>query len=150
MTDDPIRAFLRARGVAEHVVRGGLEGLMGAWEQTAGAIETGYSLTFDDYLNDLDARQILEVVLSAMPEPDGPFLDRLRDADARVRAATVPSGRCVWGEDASPVWTERRHWWYFVVPRSPGEDLAEDLAREKLGAEDEPGYGLGRGRANPL
>ncbi len=134
MTDDPIRRFLRARGVADHVVAGGIEGLVTAWEQTATAIGAGYCLTLDDYLNDLDARQILEVVLSAMPEPDGPLLDRLRAADARVRAATVPVGQCVWGDGGSRGWTERRNWWYFVIPRHPGGDLADDLAREGFGA----------------
>ena len=135
MSDDPIRRFLRARGVADHVVEGGIEGLMAAWEQTAAAIEAGYSLTLDDYLNDLDARQILEVVLSAMPDPDGPLLDRLRAADARVRAATVPARQCVWGDGGSRGWTERRNWWYFVIPRAPGEDLADDLARERFGGD---------------
>jgi hypothetical protein len=86
MSDDPIRHLLRARGVAEHIVAGGIEGLMAAWEQTAAAIEAGYSLTLDDYLNDLDARQILEIVLRAIPDPDGPLLNRLRAADARRRA----------------------------------------------------------------
>lgn len=129
MSDDAIRRMLRARGVADHVVQGGLEGLVAAWEHTAAAIEQGYALTLDDYLNELDARQILEVVLRASPEPDGPLLDRMRAADARVRAATVPSTRCVWGGGGVPGWTERRNWWYFVIPRHPGADLADDLAR---------------------
>jgi len=130
MSDDPIRRFLSARGVADHVVEEGIEGLMAAWEHTAAAIEDGYSLTLDDYLNDLDARQCLEIVLSTMPDPDGPLLDRLRAADARVRAATVPARQCVWGAGGSRGWTERRNWWYFVIPRAPGGDLADDLARE--------------------
>ena len=75
---------------------------MAAWEQTAAAIEAGYSLTLDDYLNDLDARQILKVVLSAMPDPDGPLLDRLRAADARVRAATPRGGNASGATAAGP------------------------------------------------
>jgi hypothetical protein len=135
MSGDPIRRFLRARGVAEHIVAGGIEGLMAAWEQTAAAIEAGYSLTLDDYLNDLDARQILEIVLRAIPHPDGPLLDRLRAADARVRAATVPARQCIWGDGGERGWTARRNWWYFVVPRAPGPDLADDLAREGFGVD---------------
>lgn len=129
MTDDPIRRFLRARGVAEHVVAGGLEGLVAAWEETAGQVQAGYPLTLDDYLNDLDARQIIEAVLSAIPEPDGPLIARLRDADSRIRAASVPASRCVWGEGNR---SSRRNWWYYIVPRSPGPDLAADLAQAGL------------------
>ncbi len=134
MTDDPIRRFLRARGVAEHVVEAGIEGLVTSWERIGAQVEAGYPLTIDDYLNDLDVRQIIEVVLSAMPTSDGPLLDRLRAADNRVRAATVPAGRCVWGDGHTPSLTERRNWWYFLVPRSPGQELSEDLAREGFGA----------------
>ncbi len=129
MTDDPIRRFLRARGAADHVVDGGLDGLVADWEHTAERVERGYGLGLDDYLNDLDARQIIEVVLSAMPEPDGPLLARLRAADERLRRATVPSGRCVWGDSTSQDRaTERRNWWYFLVPRDPGPELARELA----------------------
>lgn len=129
MTDDPIRRFLRARGAADHVVDGGLEGLVADWEGTAERVERGYALGLDDYLNDLDARQIIEVVLSAMPEPDGPLLTRLRAADERMRRATVPAGRCVWGDPPSRDPTaERRNWWYFLVPRNPGPELARELA----------------------
>lgn len=132
MSDDQLRRFLRARGVADHVVEGGLHGLVGAWERVVAAVETGYPLGMEDYLNDLDVRQIIEVVVSAMPTSDGSLLDRLRAADARMRAATVPALRCVWGDSASSL-TERRNWWYFVIPRHPGEELAAGLARDGFG-----------------
>lgn len=133
MSDDPIRRFLRIRGVPDHVVDGGLDGLITAWETTAAAIAAGYDLSLDDYLNDLDTRQILEGVLASIPEPDGPLIARLRAADGRVRAATTPGRGCLWGAGASPGWTERRNWWYFVLPRNRGDELAEDLARAGFG-----------------
>jgi hypothetical protein len=129
VNDDPIRRFLRARGAGGHVVDGGLAGLVDAWEQTADQIEVGYPLTLDDYLNDLDARQLIELALRSMPEPRGSLLARLRRADARVRAGSVPVPRSVWGEEHR---ADARSWWYFRVPRAPGPDLAEDLAREGL------------------
>ena len=133
MTDDLIRRFLRARGVAAHVVEAGLDGLVTSWERLGAQVEAGYPLTIDDYLNDLDVRQIIEVVLSTMPTSDGRLLDRLRAADNRMRAATVPAGRCVWGDGDSPSLTERRNWWYFLIPRNPGQHLAADLARAEFG-----------------
>lgn len=138
MSDDPIRRFLRTRGVSERVVESGLEGLVGSWESLAETVESGYPLGWLDYLNDLDVRQIIEVVLRAVPEPNGPLLGRLRAADSRLRAATVPSGQCVVGQETPGSLTERRNWWYFSIPRNPGEELAEDLAREGLGAPPPP------------
>ena len=48
MTDDPIRRFLRARGVAAHVVEAGLDGLVTSWERLGAQVEAGYPLTIDD------------------------------------------------------------------------------------------------------
>ena len=129
MSDDQIRRFLRGRGVADHVVDAGLDGLVGAWERVVATVEGGYPLGIDDYLNDLDIRQIIEVVVSTMPTSDGPLIDRLRAADARMRAATVPAPRCVWGDPAASL-SDRRNWWYFVIPPNPGEELADGLARQ--------------------
>ena len=85
-------------------------------------------LPVHDYLNDLDPRQIIDVVLSAIPGPDGPLLGRLRAADERMRHATVPAGRCVWDDSSREQLMERRNWWYFLVPSNPGPELAADLA----------------------
>lgn len=76
---------------------GGLDGLITAWETTAATIAAGFDLSLDDYLNDLDARQIVEVVLAAIPEPDGPLIARLRVVDERVRVATTPARGCLLG-----------------------------------------------------
>ena len=127
MSDDPIRRYLRERGSAAHVVAGGVEGLVLRWEETAAAVSAGYALTLDDYLNDLDGRQILEDVMRSMPPADGGLARRIGRADALMRAATVPAGRCVWGDDERPGRDPVRSWWYFVVPGRPGEDLVADL-----------------------
>lgn len=135
MTDDPITTFLRARGVAEHLVAGGVDGLVAEWERIAATIAHGYELTLDDYLNDMDVREILGDVLASMPEPDGPLIDRLRDADELVRRATVVGTPCLWGEQnrVRHGWTARENWWYFAVPTAPGEDLAADLTDNGFG-----------------
>ena len=131
MTEDPITTFLRARGVADHLVTGGVEGLVRAWETIAAAIAAGYGLTLDDYLNDLDVREIIEDTLATMPEPDGPLLDRLRTADGVVRGATVVGADCLWGEAnrAAHGWSARANWWYYAVPKHPGDELTGDLVR---------------------
>jgi hypothetical protein len=134
VTGDPIRLMLQARGCPDHVVRGGLDGLVAAWERTATEIERGYPLGWDDYLNDLDGRQIIEDVLRTMPQADGRLATRLRDADRRVRAATRPAGRCVWPPVPGSGREERRGWWYHIVPSSPGAELAGDMLREGFGA----------------
>lgn len=138
MSGDPIRDYLAGRGSPDFVVAGGIEGLVAMWERTVGEIETGYGATLDEYLNDMDARQIIEDVLSRFPEPDGVLIDRLRDADERITVVTRPVPTCIWGVEnaAAHGWSARENWWYYRVPRAPGPHLAVDVARF---AENPPG-----------
>jgi hypothetical protein len=122
---------LRARGCPDRVVIGGLEGLIAEWERVAESVEQGYPLdTLDDYLNDLDGRELIEEALEAVPGARGGSLDvRLAAADARIRSALVPARGCLWGEvnAARHGWSAAREWWYFMKPARPGPGLGAEL-----------------------
>lgn len=129
---DPVRRFLEQRGSPEAVVAAGLPGLIADWEGTVAQIEAGYPLGLDDYLNDMDGRQLLAEALAIVPAPERPPAEaRVRHADARARARLRAVRECLWGVRvaASEDWTPEANWWYFAVPMSPGP-----LLREELGA----------------
>ena len=128
---DPVRQFLEERGSPEDVVAAGLEGLLEDWERTAGQIESGYPLGLDDFLNDLDARQLLDEAIVRASEAERQRLEeRIRRADARVRAHVRMVGECLWGARVAVAegWTPEHNWWYFAVPASPGPMLRDDLS----------------------
>ena len=86
--------------------------LIERWERiAAGPVALGD----DDWLNDLDVRQLLHDL--GLRER-APYRDRLRAADARFRAATLPVRTCLWGEENAHRhgWTRRRNWWYYRIP----------------------------------
>ncbi|MGE5790147.1 MAG: hypothetical protein ACM33C_04725 [Syntrophaceae bacterium] len=127
---DPVGEFLRKRGCPEHVVTGGLRGLAENWEEVVRSVEEGYSLGLDDYLNDLDGRQLLEEALAVAPAQDKKTaLQRVRRADAKMQTLVRPSGRCLWGDETARQegWTARKNWWYFSIPVNPGEELLNEL-----------------------
>ena len=127
-----VRAFLEAHGCDMAVVERGLDGLIGEWEAAADALEAGYPLdTLDDYLNDMDARQLIHETLSAVPRAAAAVAARLESADRRARAKLVPGGRCLWGDRIAERrgWEAAREWWYFMRPSAPGPGLARDLGR---------------------
>ena len=125
-----VRQFLESRGCPDDVIESGTAGLVEAWEHAAEQVEGGYPLGLDDYLNDLDGRQLLENLLEAVPGAGTPALEkRLHAADEKMRAATRRVNECLWGSRVAEAegWNADDHWWYFAVPASPGPELREDL-----------------------
>ncbi len=127
---DPVGEFLRKRGCPDHVVRGGLRGLVKGWEEVVRSVGEGYGLGLDDYLNDMDGRQLLEEALAVAPATGKKaLLDRVRKADAQMRTLVRPAGRCLWGEETARQegWTAKKNWWYYSRPIEAGEELLADL-----------------------
>ena len=128
--NDPVREYLRKSGASYAVVAQGLRGLVENWERVVDQVMAGYDLTLDDYLNDMDGRQLLANALELAPaEVRDAFIPRVRDADMRIRLNLVPAGRCLWGAIVAGEegWRPEEEWWYFERPRNPGPTLAREL-----------------------
>lgn len=102
--------------------------LIGQWTQIAAHMERGYTLTFDDYLNDLDLRRLIDERVRELnagePEQASHHLaqhlpehlaEALSAADAVFMNATEPSAENVWGEENALAegWTPEREWFYY-------------------------------------
>ncbi len=127
---DPVREFLKERGCPEHVISGGLEGLIENWESVVDSVEAGYDLTLDDYLNDLDSRQLLEEAFAVAPEDQKQrYLERLERVDAWMQRLVKPAGKCLWGEDVARAegWTPAKNWWYFSQPSDAAPELIAEI-----------------------
>jgi hypothetical protein len=127
---ESVREFLRRRGSPDTVVERGLPGLLEQWERAIEDVARGYPYGLDDYLNDLDGRQLLEEALGAASDGERARIrERLDAADARARSLMVNRERCLWGDEVARYhdWDRERNWWYYAVPREPGKDLAEEL-----------------------
>lgn len=125
---DAVRTFMRERGLADEVVDEGVEGLLSRWEQAAreAELET-YPFGIEDWLNDLDGRQVMHDLAAAVPDAFGDHTRaRLDEADARVEAATEKSAACLWGPKLAKRmgWKPAREWWYWRVPRAVNDDFA--------------------------
>jgi hypothetical protein len=117
---DVVRDFLKAKGCADVVVRDGLEGLVRGWERVAASVAAGEEQFQDDYLNDMDGRQILADALAiATSEERGNVEPRVAVADQLMRSHLVPTQTCIWGDENSVKYgyDRERDWWYFHRPR---------------------------------
>lgn len=130
---DPVREFLQDKGCGEHVISGGLAGLIESWEQIVATIAMGYKLGLDDYLNDVDTRQLLsEAMAFASASELQQYETRVEEADTEVKAYLQSADECLWGDEVAEEegWTRKKNWWYFTYPNNAGEDLYAELGIE--------------------
>jgi hypothetical protein len=102
--------------------------LVERWGQVVAEIERGYTLTFDDYLNDVDLRQLIAQAMRNVPpvhrDTVAPLRAELQALDIRFGAVTEPAEECVWGEvnAADEGWSRDSEWWYYRLPMDRPED----------------------------
>ena len=117
---DIVRDYLRSRRYTDHVIRGGLEGLVRMWEHVVASVASGESQDRDDYLNDMDGRRILEEALAVAPaEERSKWAARVQAADDRIRLYLIPTEECLWGDDNARKegYSRKRDRWYYHSPK---------------------------------
>ena len=128
---DEVRRLLIEKGCPIPVIERGMAGLVESWEQVVRSVENGYSLTLDDYLNDLDARQLLEEALTvASPAEHINFELRIQQADDLMKGLTRRASVCLWGDDLAEEegWNWKKNWWYYACPVDADAELLAEIA----------------------
>jgi hypothetical protein len=115
MKDAEVKQLLKAEGYSDHIWKGGKKGLLEKWERFVSEVEAGYSLTLDDYRNDLDLRAIIAKVK---------LDDEVAEADERFRRCLVFSGKAIWDSD------QPNAFWLYGYPRNAKGELKKDLRSE--------------------
>lgn len=131
--NDPVRRYLKSRGVSSELIEGGLEAAIDRWDVISRTAKT-YDFTLDDWLNDMDLRDIIAGAMGVAEAAERKAVsERLEKADNRLREATVQTGS-IWGAamsgDMAP--DPKKAWWYFRRPMDPGETMQEDLEASGL------------------
>ncbi len=127
---EAVARYFEERGVSDGVRSKGLRGIIADWDAIAHSAAE-YDLTLDDWMNDLDLRDIIAGAMLVAPEHERHELRHVLDrADRAFRAATRES---VQSPSASAEGLAHRHdpvtqWWYFRYPANPGETMRADIA----------------------
>jgi hypothetical protein len=114
-----VRRYCEERGFSSRVCEGGFDYLLDRWTRILTAVEEGYRFSFDEYLNDMDARRIIDELTTHAIDEEWAAVDAVLPAlDDRLRAATRSVEVCIWGERnaAKHGYRADREWWYFRVP----------------------------------
>ncbi len=128
---DAVKTFLRDRGLADEVVEAGAGGLIERWEQAGRELEREvYPFHVEDWLDELDGRQLLWELQAAVPAAlAGGLQARLHDADSRIMAATDIVPVCLWGEVLAKRlrWKSDHEWWYWRRPMRAAADFEGEV-----------------------
>ena len=105
--------------------------LIDQWAEFTTGLDKGYSFDLDNWLNDVDVR---ELILEALPmfssEELGEHALKLDQADKAFMTATRDFKKCVWGMGTArkEKWTPQKNWWYFRTPLRSNSQLEDELA----------------------
>lgn len=116
----PVREFCKRSGFAEQVCNGGLDYLLGSWRRTVHRIVEGYRGLFDEYLNDMDGRRIINELMPVASEAErARSVELLSTLDNSFLDATLACEACIWGDDqaAKHGYDRNRDWWYYRLPK---------------------------------
>ena len=92
--------------------------LVAHWSKIVASIPN-YTHSFDEYLDDMDFRQLLEDIRQTHPNAiDHADIERLKKADAVFHKATQGASQCIWGHSnaAQSGWDSSKNPWYFRLP----------------------------------
>ena len=88
----------------------------------------GYTASFDEYLNDIDGRRIIDELLPLADATERAMVEASLPAlDGSFIKATLPTSSCIWGEDVAQEhkYQPGRDWWYYRIPSNL--DHVEDI-----------------------
>lgn len=112
-----IQEFLNSRSYSEKVKKGGLEYLLNKWEKICQRIPFDHKYQFDEYLNDLLTRCVINDIVENC-EIDKESIQILDKLDTLFRNKTIEIKKCVYDDEIvlKRNYNVKQHWFYFRVP----------------------------------
>ncbi len=116
---DSIREYLQSKHYAKHVINGGLEALLSRWEWLVNSVAHGHEWGYEEWVNEMSGRRILEEVLALLPlEEQVSTRAHVTELDERLKSYLIPVSDGIIDSKAirRHGYTPERDWWYFHFP----------------------------------
>jgi len=104
------------------------------WAKIVESLERGWRFDLDDWLNDMDLRQLIHEGWPLYgPDEKAEVEATIKRADSFFLGHAVDAGKCLWGRKTAKreKWSAKTNWWYFRKPRKAEPDFIEEVERVK-------------------
>ncbi len=119
-----VELFIKTKGYSQNVKKGGLGFLLNKWKWINERIPYSDRYTFDEYLADLQTRDVIEEILINC-EVDESFKKDLKTTDEIFQSKTILLKQNLWSKN---VIKNEHNWYYYRIPyeRMKNWKIAED------------------------
>ena len=117
---DPAREYSRRKRFSSLVIYGTFDYLLKGYEVTVKDIVSENYTMFEEYLNDMDGRRILEELIEVAGD-SAPYgvREKMWQLDSKIIPFLQPSFNCIRGNKNAlkNSYLPQKHWYYFALPK---------------------------------
>jgi len=116
---EKVTTHLSSHDYPDFIVQNGLKGLIDSWKFTTKHELYNPDYLIEEYLNDLDGREILSQVLPLLKGNSAAGVRRIVHRTDQDFIANTFETDCVWGKNTEKRrgWNRNKNWWYYRLPR---------------------------------
>lgn len=116
-----IKKYLGPINYTKHIVSGNLNQLVKNWRHTTEIELQNPNYLIEEYLNDLDGRNLIAKILlqfNGHLAPIDDLIQEIEEIDRKFIKQTI-STPCIWGHrnEIKHHWNEKDQWWYYRLPK---------------------------------
>jgi len=112
-----INEYIKCKNYSENVKQGGLDYLLRKWDKICQKIPYDCNYQFDEYLNDLLTRNVINDIIENC-EIDKGNIQILNTLDILFRNKTIELKKCIYEDEivSKYNYNSKQHWFYYRVP----------------------------------
>ena len=129
---DTAREYSRRKRYSSLVIYGTFDYLLKGWEATVRDVALEKCIMFEEYLNDMNGRKILEELIEVAGD-SAPYgvKEKMWLLDSKIIPLLQPSFNCIYGnKNALKLsYLPHQHWYYFALPKFIGTEWEQNIQR---------------------
>ncbi len=109
--------YIKKSKYSSEVKKGGINYLLDRWDSTCNGLPFNDRYQFDEYLNDLSTRDIIDEIIDNCSISQE-FIEKISFIDTIFKEKTVLVEECLWGIriETKLLYNNVKNWYFFRIP----------------------------------